>query len=502
MEIKVSPMPRYSPNSHRSVKSGTSIILLAAVLLAFLLLYELLRERPLIRKTAKAEWTEQASSKAAVRWLSKKFPGELDTARLAALPLSAWPEAYPQIELISPDFQDSPAPEGMLVCQMQGFSLWRAGKNWLVSDVFHRNAHPSEGLRPGMIVSKINGKEIENLSTHELNLILRNTKNEPLRLYIKDLMKGTETTVELEASAAKEPTAKSGSIIRQLDANTYYVKPDYWRPKTYFNIMTGLESLSFLENQTNHLILDLRGVQGDDVAEAAKLLSQWTSNKGDLLFSLRGPRFKQVDFKSTGKAFSEWSQIVILADETSGLASATLTAASLSVTNRRIILNGALSEQWFKETLKLPNGQWLRIPVAEVFLPDGKRPHELRSNNEKTIADSSASFAILPYQLDSLARMAAYDFFVSWSGQLASGDEVLIKEAYAVQLALQENLSTASPLLDGSGNEALLTSLTDKAYYYFLGMLAGSPLSQSLLPLYDHQITKALKEIQRGESSK
>jgi C-terminal processing protease CtpA/Prc len=453
---------------------------------------------------AEDDWAEQSSAKVALRWLSKKFPAELDTARLAALPLSEWPGVYPQIEMMAPDFTETYAPEGMLVCQERGFSLWRAGKNWLVSDVFHQKARPSEGVRPGMIVSKINGKEIENLSTQELNQILRDANNESLRLHVVDLMKGKETNLELEVNTAKEPAAKSGSIIRQLSTNTFYVKPDYWRPKTYFNIMTGLESLNFLENQTNHLILDLRGVQGDDVAEAAKLLSQWTSNKGELLFSLRGPRFKQVDFKSTGKAFSEWSQIVILADENSGLASALLAAASLSVSDRRVIFNGALTEQWFKETLKLPNGQWLRIPIAEVILPNGKRPHETKpeAGLEQVIPDSSSSYASRPDQQDSLARIAAFNYFVNWSGQLASGNEVLTKEADDVQLALQKNLLTASPILAEPGKEAILTSLTDKAYYYFLGMLAGSPLSKSLLPLYDHQITEALKEIKRAESLK
>lgn len=501
-------MPRYSPNSQHSMTSGVVIFILAMVLVAILLLYEALRGRPFIRNTPAKDWVEQSSEKTALRWLSKKFPGEPDTARLAALPLSEWHKVYPQIELISPELTQTSSTEGMLVCREHGFTLWRAGKNWLVSDVFHQKDQPSEGLRTGMIVSKINGSEIQNLDAQELNQILRDAINTSLQLHVVDLMKGTETSLTLEAHSAIGTTVQSKSIIRQLSSNTYYVKPDYWGPKTYFNIMTGLESLHFLENQTNHLILDLRGVEGDDVAEAAKLLSQWTSNKGELLFSLRGPRFKQVDFKSTGKTFSEWRQIVILADENSGLASAVLAAASVSLTHRRVILNGALSDQWFKEMLKLPNGQWLRIPVAEVFLPDGKRPHEIKPeaaiehSSQQVLPDSAPPHPARPDQQDSLARITAFNYFVAWSGQLASGKEILTKEADLVQLTLRENLVAASPKLAEPGKEALLTSLTDKAYYYFLGMLAGSPLSQSLLPLYDHQITEALKEIKKTESLK
>ncbi len=163
----------------------------------------------------------------------------------------------------------------------------------------------------------------------------------------------------------------SVDIAYMLDEKTGYIKITRFSATTYKEFMAGLEQMVEKEGMED-LVIDLRQNPGGYLQEATNMLSQLFREKDRLLVYTKGRTVKRNDYKSTGKAFFEVGNIVVLIDEGAASASEILAGAIQDwdrgwVVGRRSFGKGLVQEQY-----NLSDGGALRLTVARYYTPSGR----------------------------------------------------------------------------------------------------------------------------------
>ena len=152
---------------------------------------------------------------------------------------------------------------------------------------------------------------------------------------------------------------------------TGYIKINRFSATTYEEFMKGLEDL--VENKgMEDLVIDLRHNPGGYLQQATNILSQLFKDQDKLLVYTKGRTVNRNDYKSTGRAFFEIGNVLVLIDEGSASASEILAGAIQDhdrgvVIGRRSFGKGLVQEQY-----KLRDGSALRLTVARYYTPSGR----------------------------------------------------------------------------------------------------------------------------------
>lgn len=229
--------------------------------------------------------------------------------------------------------------------------------------------------------SVIAGVELSNRDIIEL---LRGQRGSEVKLGIR---RGNERKIRHFVVTRDKIPTNSVDVAYMLNDKTGYIKINRFSATTYEEFMKGLEKL-IEEEKMEDLVIDLRHNPGGYLQQATKILSQLFKEKDKLLVYTEGRRVKRNNYETTGRAFFNIDDIVVLIDEGSASASEILAGAIQDhdrgiIVGRRSFGKGLVQEQY-----QLRDGSALRLTVARYYTPSGRsiqKPYEDREDYDQDL---------------------------------------------------------------------------------------------------------------------
>lgn len=224
------------------------------------------------------------------------------------------------------------------------------------------------------------------LTNRDIVSLLRGERGSEVRIGIK---RGNDSRIRHFDIVRDKIPMNSVDIAYMLDEKTGYIKINRFSATTYEEFMKGLEEL-VEKKQMEDLVIDLRHNPGGYLQQATNILSQLFKDKDKLLVYTQGRAVSRNDYESSGRAFFDVDDIVVLIDEGSASASEILAGAIQDhdrgiIVGRRSFGKGLVQEQY-----KLRDGSALRLTVARYYTPSGRsiqKPYnDLDEYNQDVIA--------------------------------------------------------------------------------------------------------------------
>jgi len=218
------------------------------------------------------------------------------------------------------------------------------------------------GLKSGMIITKIDNKDITYVSADE----------------VINLLKGElGSSLELTVASSQFAMPKTFKIIRReiLVASTHYKKIDEnvgYLSINQFTDRTPEEFRSHISsNQPEMLIIDLRNNYGG-VMESALNIADMFINKGKLLVSKgKNATFSEVYVASPQAEFAD-IKLVIMINEYTASSSEILAAALKDHKKAHILGKKSYGKGSIQAIFPLQSGEGIKITSAQYFTPSGK----------------------------------------------------------------------------------------------------------------------------------
>ena len=231
---------------------------------------------------------------------------------------------------------------------------------------------PSEaaGIQAGDKIVQISDSTIAgvNMDTRDVVNMLRGEKGTDVEVGV---LRGREKKVRKFTITRDEIPMHSVDVAYMLDNKTGYIKVNRFSATTYEEFMEGLENLIEKKGMED-LVIDLRHNPGGYLQQATNILSQLFSRKDKLLVYTEGRAVNRSDYESTGRAFFDIDDIVVLIDEGSASASEILAGAIQDHDRGLIVGRRSFGKGLVQEQYKLRDGSALRLTVARYYTPSGR----------------------------------------------------------------------------------------------------------------------------------
>lgn len=207
-----------------------------------------------------------------------------------------------------------------------------------------------------------------NKEYREIRELLRADQVEQLKVTLK--RPGKEHPIE-SIILPEDINIQSSKVAYEIEEDIAYIKIDRFSSNTYKEFMDALERM-IEDNQTRHLIIDLRDNPGGYLPETVNILSQLFNEKGRLLVYTQGKSKRKVEYKTTGKNFFPVDHIAVLIDEGSASGSEIIAGAIQDWDRGLIIGRRSFGKGLVQEQYALKNGGAIRLTIARYYTPSGK----------------------------------------------------------------------------------------------------------------------------------
>ncbi|TXB60094.1 S41 family peptidase [Phaeodactylibacter luteus] len=242
-----------------------------------------------------------------------------------------------------------------------------------------------------------------NMSTSGIIELLRGEKGTAVEVGV--LRRG-ETALREYTITRDEIPMNSVDASYMLNDKVGYIKLNRFSATTYEEFMKGLEEMVEKEGMED-LVIDLRHNPGGYLQQATSILSQLFRRKDQLLVFTEGRSVSRNDYTSTGRAFFDVDDIVVLIDEGSASASEILAGAIQDHDRGTVIGRRSFGKGLVQEQYKLKDGSALRLTVARYYTPSGRsiqKPYDDPEAYDKEMYDRYETG-----ELESEARMVIQD---------------------------------------------------------------------------------------------
>ena len=232
----------------------------------------------------------------------------------------------------------------------------------LVIDVFKNSPADEAGLKPGDLISSVNGENTATKSAEEVSNLIKGSQSENVKIgYIRDDDEKITTVVVRNViipSVQSENFDGVGYIYIETFSNTTY---------SQFK-----EALKDLENEKiKSLIIDVRDNTGGYL-DAATEIAELFIEKGKIIYQLK----KQGEIYRVYKDETEEKrnyEVAILINSNSASASEILAAALKESYGAKLIGKISYGKGTVQETEKLDNGEMLKYTTAYWLTPNGMK---------------------------------------------------------------------------------------------------------------------------------
>lgn len=241
----------------------------------------------------------------------------------------------------------------------------------LVIDVFKNSPADEAGLKPGDLISSVNGENTATKSAEEVSNLIKGSQSENVKIgYIRNEEERTTTVVVKNV------------IIPSIQAENFdgvgYIYIETFSNTTYLQFKEALENLE--NEKIKSLIIDVRDNTGGYL-DAATKIAELFIEKGKIIYQLE----KQGKIDRVHKDETEEKrnyEVAILINSNSASASEILAAALKESYGAKLIGEISYGKGTVQETEKLENGEMLKYTTAYWLTPNG-----MKINNVGLIPD-------------------------------------------------------------------------------------------------------------------
>lgn len=241
----------------------------------------------------------------------------------------------------------------------------------LVIDVFKNSPADEAGLKPGDLISSVNGENTATKSAEEVSNLIKGSQIENVKIgYIRNEEERTTTVVVKNV------------IIPSIQAENFdgvgYIYIETFSNTTYSQFKKALENLE--NEKIKSLIIDVRDNTGGYL-DAATKIAELFIEKGKIIYQLE----KQGKIDRVHKDETEEKrnyEVTILINSSSASASEILAAALKESYGAKLIGEISYGKGTVQETEKLENGEMLKYTTAYWLTPNG-----MKINNVGLIPD-------------------------------------------------------------------------------------------------------------------
>jgi len=239
------------------------------------------------------------------------------------------------------------------------------------------------GLRPGDLITKINGQATEALEFAEIMSKIKGEIGTKITLTLFRSASNKSFEVTLTRAEINVPSVES---VQMLDARTGYLRIAEFSDNTAKTLAVAVRSLAE-EKKATGLILDLRNNPGGILEGAVDVCGEFLPRDSLVVYTEgRRPSQKQEFFTSNSYRAPTALQLVILINKNTASA-AEIVAACLQDWGRAVLVGErSFGKGSVQDLVPLSDGGALRLTIAHYYTPSRRIIHEHGVDPDITIA--------------------------------------------------------------------------------------------------------------------
>jgi carboxyl-terminal processing protease len=260
------------------------------------------------------------------------------------------------------DFQE--ATEGRF--EGVGMTVDKVDDGLKVISVYEGSPAARGGLRPGDVITHVNGRSIAKFSSEESTTKIKGPAGTAVRLTVRN-DKGSTREVTLKRAQVNIPVVRS-EMRSHEGRKIAYVRLASFTSGAHGEVGDAVRKL--LKEGAKGVVLDLRDNGGGLLNEAVEISSIFIPD--GTIVSTKGRARPTHVYEATGGAIDSHVPVVVLVNDRSASASEIVTGALQDRKRATVVGTRTFGKGVFQEIEPLPNGGALDITVGEYFLPSGR----------------------------------------------------------------------------------------------------------------------------------
>jgi carboxyl-terminal processing protease len=237
-----------------------------------------------------------------------------------------------------------------------------------VARVFPESPAREAGIKPGDVITEVNGKSIAGDPADVSTAKIRGPAGTKVTLTYKPAGKDSSETVELERRKLDVPLV-DGRIVKRDGTKFAHVRLAEFDSGARDQVRKEIERE--LKKGAEGVLLDLRGNPGGSLDEGVFVASLFLE-KGKPVVSTRGRTQPEREFEATGDPIDPDVPVAVLVDGNSASASEIVTGALRDNERATVVGQETFGKGVFQTLDPLPNDGLLKLTVGSYYLPDGE----------------------------------------------------------------------------------------------------------------------------------
>lgn len=251
-----------------------------------------------------------------------------------------------------------------------GASINYSGKLPLIVSVYKGFAADKAGLKPGDVITKIDGQVLQEIELSNLSSLLLGIPDSPVSLEVERQGKTTQVNLKREKIEVNPVP-----FYQKIDDETGYIVLTSFSEKASSEVKKAFESLK--EKGIKSLILDLRSNPGGLLGEAVNI-SNFFLPKGKVITTTKAKVKKWSDtYLSRNNPLDLDIPIVVLINGRSASASEIVTGALQDYDRAVVMGKRSFGKGLVQRYRPLSYGTQLKVTISKYYTPSGRCIQEL-----------------------------------------------------------------------------------------------------------------------------
>ena len=253
-----------------------------------------------------------------------------------------------------------------------GMTVQEHARGLLVATVFEKSPAEKAGIRPGDVVTHVDGESIAGDSTDVSTAKIKGKPGTAVELTV--LPGGNpkkRRTIDVERASIEIPLVEA-ELETQAGVKLANVSLASFSSGVHGTLREEVDSL--VERGAEGILLDLRGNGGGLLREAVLVSSIFVED--GTIVSTKGRQRDERVYEAEGDAIDEDIPLVVLVDRGSASASEIVAGALRDTERATLVGQRTFGKGVFQELEQLSNGGALDLTVGSYYLPSGENISE------------------------------------------------------------------------------------------------------------------------------
>jgi carboxyl-terminal processing protease len=241
-------------------------------------------------------------------------------------------------------------------------------KGLRVARVFPDSPAREAGIRPGDLITHVNGESIAGVKADVATAKIRGKAGTTVKLTIKSPGKAEPREVEVERKKLDIPLVLS-RMVERGDVKMAHVRLAEFDAGAHDQVRKAVKKK--LDDGAGGIVLDLRGNPGGQLDEGVLTASLFLP-EGKPVVSTKGRNQPERKFDAEGPPVALNQPMVVLVDKNSASAAEIVTGALRDNERATVVGEKTFGKGVFQTLEDLPNDGLLKLTVGSYYLPKGE----------------------------------------------------------------------------------------------------------------------------------